>query len=321
MTLPTAPAVPVDSGGTIAFGSYAGRVRHVDWAPAARRRGWRFRSWKRWHYVSIAGPEIVLAVAVVDLGWSGSAFAYLFDRTGRRLLADVSVVGLPGRAASVAPVPGGTTSTGFRSRRLYVRLVAYDAGQWRLEARSPAMTVDATLQETPAGPTLCALAPVPGGVADCTHKTPALRVVGVAGAGGAVFDLQGCTGALDHTSGLLAHDTRWRWASATDGKLALNLTEGFTAPYENALWAHGELHLLGPVRFSFDPAGNGPWRITGEQGAVDLEFHPEGQRRKRVNLVVAESSYLQPIGTFRGTVAGRAIDALVGVTEDHVARW
>lgn len=320
-TLAQAPPSPVDAGGRIAFGTYQGRVERIDWAPVAPGPAWRLRRWKRWHYVSIAGPEVVLAVAVVDLGWAGTGFCYLFDRTRRRLLADVEVVGPPGRAASVSPVPGGPVPTRFGSRRLHVHLAADGLGGWRLEARCPALTVDATLRES-AAPTLCAVAPVPGGVADCTHKTPALTVEGIAGAGGARFDLSGCHGALDHTSGLLARATRWRWASGTDGRLALNLTEDFTAPHENALWVEGSLRRLGPVRFAFDAASpESPWHITADDGSVDLEFVPEGRREKRTRLVVAESSYVQPVGSFRGTAGGVAVDMLPGVTEDHVARW
>jgi hypothetical protein len=144
----------------------------------------------------------------------------------------------------------------------------------------------------------------------------------VASTGGTTFELDRCVGALDHTSGLLARRTRWRWASATDGRLSLNLTEDFTAPYENVLWVEGELRRLGPVRFSFDAGEpDAPWRIDAPDGSVHLEFRPEGRRHKRTALLVAESSYLQPIGTFHGTVDGVAVDGVPGVTEDHLARW
>ncbi|HLX89478.1 MAG TPA: DUF2804 domain-containing protein [Acidimicrobiales bacterium] len=319
--LPTAPPAVV-ADGTIPFGTYSGRIGSIDWSrlglPARRLR----RRHKRWHYVSVAGPEVVLAVAVVHVGWAGSAFAYLFDRTTRRLLADLEVVA-PQARARVSPSPDAPASTTFRSRRLHVRLVATQRGRWRLEARSPGLTIDATLDETDAGPTMCALAPVAGGVADCTHKTPALRVEGVAGAMGAVFDLSSCHAALDHTDGLLARSTRWRWASATDSRIALNFTEDFTAPHENACWVDGRITALGPVRFEFDPARpESPWRIRSTSGdEVDLEFLPEGRRERHTSLLVASSRYVQPIGTFQGSVAGAEVRGLVGVTEDHAARW
>ncbi|HUY64589.1 MAG TPA: DUF2804 domain-containing protein [Acidimicrobiales bacterium] len=319
--LPPAPSAAV-SGGEVAFGAYVGRCADVDWSGAATKAAWRLRQWKRWHYVSITGPEVILAVAVVDLGWAGSCFTYLFDRRQGRLLADLSMTAPGGRGITVAGPSGGGALTECRSRRLFVQLRGEDGGRWRLEARSPACTVDATLVETDAGPTMCAVAPVPGGVADCTHKTPALAVEGLASAGGVRFDLHGATGALDHTSGLLARTTSWRWASAGDRRSAFNLTEGFTAPVENVLWHEGQVQALGPVQFAFDPRRpQAPWAITGPSGSVDLEFVPEGIRASDVRLVVARSRYVQPVGTFRGTVGGVRIEAMAGVTEDHLARW
>lgn len=318
--LVAAPASPIDHDGKIAFGTYRGVTGPVDWFAGKSRPGPR-RRWKRWHYVSVAGPQAVLAVAVVDLGWTGSAFAYLFDRRSRSLLADLSVVVPPGRRVEVSPEPAGRARTLCTSRKLFVRLTRSESG-WRLEARSPALTVDATLHESPSVPTLCAVAPVPGGVVDCTHKTPMLRVEGLATSGALSFDLDGYSGAIDHSTGLLGHDTRWHWASGSSSELALNLTEGFTAPAENALWSHDTLELLPPVKFSFDRAdASSPWRIADESGAVELVFTPEGRRTKRTNLVVAMSDYVQPIGTFDGQVNGVRIAGLPGVTEDHSSRW
>jgi hypothetical protein len=42
---------------------------------------------------------------VVDVGWTGAAFAYLFDRRAGRLLADVTTDSFPRHAAHVADQP------------------------------------------------------------------------------------------------------------------------------------------------------------------------------------------------------------------------
>ena len=66
---------------------------------------------------------------------------------------------------------------------------------------------------------------------------------------------------------------------------------------------------------------------TSEDGLLDLQFTPEGARQESKNLLVAASYYIQPIGTFRGTVRAHAgaapvaVDALLGVTEDHRSKW
>jgi hypothetical protein len=322
LDLPAAPATAVSADGTIAFGTYRGHTGPVDWSAVGRSQGRRAGAWKRWHYVSVAGSDVVAAVAVIDLGWAASAFGYLFDRTRRLLVADTSVLGLPRLAARVADRPSQDAATTFRSPGARVALTRSAGGSWALSASMKGLAVEAELHESEGSATLCAVAPVPGGVADCTHKTPGLRVEGIASAGGRVVDLAGHVAAIDHTTGLLARNTDWRWASAAGGGVAINFTEGFTAPAENAVWVGPRLERVGPVRFDFDATDPGaPWHIASDDGTVDLVFTPEGQRREDRSLGFAASRYVQPIGTFRGRAAGVAVDSLAGVTEDHTARW
>lgn len=66
--LPPAPPSPVGPGGEIALGAYLGHTGPIDWSRAGRSAPWRALHWKRWHYVSIAGPAFVAAVAIVDVG-------------------------------------------------------------------------------------------------------------------------------------------------------------------------------------------------------------------------------------------------------------
>ena len=56
-------------------------------------------------------------------------------------------------------------------------------------------------------------------------------------------------------------------------------------------------------------------------GRVDLTFRAEGYRAQTVDLKVIFSRYVQPFGTFSGTVNGIAVEDLPGVAEDHAARW
>ena len=60
---------------------------------------------KRWHYIGLGNQQLFIGLAIVDLGWTGTAFAYLFDRRQRRLLADWSQDGLPGLQVQVGDAP------------------------------------------------------------------------------------------------------------------------------------------------------------------------------------------------------------------------
>ena len=71
------------------------------------RRGLqRVRTEKCWHFTCIAGPEWIIGLAIVRLGYGGAAFAYLFDRESRRFVFDESTLAPPIIAAKIADRPG-----------------------------------------------------------------------------------------------------------------------------------------------------------------------------------------------------------------------
>lgn len=322
MTLPTAPATPLLPDGTPAFGAYEGMCRRVSWDGIRGAPGpvWRFLHAKKWHYVSIAGPRVVFAMAIVNLGWVGSAFAYVFDRVDRVLRVNLSFTGLP---PLVADRPGEGAVSTVSGRGAHLRLERPEGSSlWRLHGRWRSLAIDATLDAAAAAPTLCAVARIDGGAANCTHKTPCLPAAGTIVADGVTYTLDHHTAALDHTVGLLARDTRWKWVSAAAPGVAVNLIQGFNGPVENAVWLDGTIHAVGPAEILYDVSTpRSPWRIRTADGGVDLVFTPEGERSEDIDLVVAASRYTQPIGTFRGKLLSKEVDGLVGVTEDHVARW
>ena len=142
------------------------------------------------------------------------------------------------------------------------------------------------------------------------------------------FDLDGTWAAVDASNGLLARNTAWRWASAHRPDIGFNLQQGYFGAQENVLWLDGQPIALGAAHFDFDAAQPmSPWHVRTEDGLLDLVFTPEGARRDDRDLGFAASRYVQPVGTFSGTVAAgpgqplREVRNLLGVTEDHFSRW
>jgi len=335
--LEAAPPSPIGPDGRPRLGAYRGYAGRVAWGDLFRapwRDPWRLNPvWrtlhhKRWHYASVATERCVVAVAIIHVGYAASAFAYVFDRRERRLLADLSFTELP-RAATYTDRPGPGARSRFSSRRASFHIErAQGAASWRVTGQGPeGLVIDATLDAHASPAPLCAIAAIDGGLANCTHKTVGLAATGEVVVAGARLPLTGGHGALDHTSGLLARDTRWRWASASSRHLSLNLVEGFNGPVENVVWIDDTLVPVGPVSFHYDRhATSRPWSIRAADGTLELDFMPEGERREDKDLGVAKSWYVQPIGTFSGVIRprGRApieVNDLIGVTEDHVARW
>ncbi len=328
MTLPPAPRRIVDGQGQPALGRFAGRAEVIDWsalAPPLRRSAWwrRFHH-KRWHYVSMAAGDLFCAVAIVDLGWTSTAFAYAFERRQRKLVASFSQDGVPGLSASLAGHAGGDSSFRFLDKRIAMRAAA-DGGM-TLTLRCGDFCMDASFR--PRAPLVLAVGTVEGGSVHATQKSPGCTLAGSVRFDGRTVSLDGGVASVDYSNGLLARNTDWRWASAHNMALGFNLQSGYFGGNENVLWLDGKLIPLGDASFDFnkqDPLA--PWHISTSDGLLDLRFEPEGMRAENKDLLVAASSYVQPIGVFRGMVrasadsAAVAVSGLVGVTEDHQSRW
>lgn len=324
------PPAEVVVDGKPAHGRYAGRIARIDWSPLRPRPGWLWRRLhhKRWHYVGLGDDAVFIGVAIVDLGWASSAFAYLFDRRSRTLLADWSQDGLPGLQAGVSDAPLAGANAWFRSpgARLSLRHKAGDRLNLQVATRS--LRVEAELDLSHMPQPLLAIGRITGGPAHATQKTTALPVLGWASAGGRRFELDSAWAAVDASNGLLARNTAWRWASAHRPGIGFNLQQGYFGNQENLLWLDGQPIALGAARFDFDAAQPlAPWRVHTDDGLLDLVFTPEGARAASKHLGFASSRYVQPIGCFDGHVSAgpgcvrHDVRSLTGVTEDHHSRW
>lgn len=332
MMLPNAPDWVVGADGQPLFGRYAGQAAGFDWSALAgthaRNPLWRRFHHKRWHYVALGNEQIFCAVAIVDLGWISTCFAYAFDRRDGDMLANFSqdgLPGLPGLAASLAANADGRST--FKAKGTRICIEGLGEGRYRLELVSPYLEIDAEFGPGNA-PLLLATGPIEGGSVHATQKSSGLPLTGQVRLWRGEYSLDGGVASFDYSNGLLARNTAWRWASAHSLDLGFNLQAGYFGAHENALWLDGQVYPLGAAHFIYDqhdPLAS--WHIFTEDDLLEVFFTPEGARRQDKNLVVAASKYVQPIGTFTGWVRSsvdapkRVITNLVGVTEDHTSRW
>jgi hypothetical protein len=308
---------------------------------------------KRWHYTSVASPEVFFACAIVDAGYIGTAFAYVVDRrTGAMhewttllplsrgiAIADSSIQGI-----TRVEQPGwGYIELGNDDKRglrtidaklegtlgarpkppLRVKLEIWDWG----EEPDPVVVVE----ESARGRWLY------------THKCYGLEAGGTVHCGDIDCHIRQGEGhaGLDWNLGYRPYETWWNWAAgggfSTDGtRVGFNLTahRRWDGGQENAhdatdcgLWIDGRCIKLDRVEFEYQPrAILQPWRIRDADGLVDLEFSPSGKRSDDVNFGVVVSQFLQPYGVFRGTLRTpegdeKELTDVFGVTEQHFAKW
>ncbi|HET7786946.1 MAG TPA: DUF2804 domain-containing protein [Myxococcales bacterium] len=325
--LSAAPERLLDGDGVPRFGLYAGAIADAGLAGLEDAPGLVQRRLmeKKWQYLFVATPEVMLALAVIDCGYLSTGMCAVFDRGGRRLLVDENPV-LPPLCAQVSDGPGEMSARLF-GPRIEARLQRTPKGL-SVKAKWVHAQVDLLLDVARAPPPISAVASVGApGRFDFTQKTVLVPAEGEVRAANVRFPVHGQLAGLDYTHGLLARETAWRWAfgSGRSGlrQVGFNFSDGFLqGEGENAIWLDGEPRAVGPVTFAFDPESPlGPWRVQSRDGRVDLVFQPEGYRRQTVDLKVILSRYLQPFGTFSGSLDGVGIEGVPGVTEDHAARW
>ena len=128
-----------------------------------------------------------------------------------------------------------------------------------------------------------------------------------------------CRAVVDDSAGYHERHTSWRWSAgvgrAEDGRsvgwnLVAGIHDGLDAS-ERTLWLDGEPHEVGPVDFADDLS------------AVDgLRFREWCAREENVNRLLFRSRYRQPFGSFSGELpGGPPLAEGHGVMEQHDVRW
>lgn len=345
--LDPAPSSPVVRGRP-AFGTYVGTCERTELELGSRgvSRLGRLLGEKGWQWFAVADSSLAVGGAIVDAGVFATAFCWLVDRASGRLVADESRL-LPGLAVSLAGTPTRGQIARVRSLRSNEPLTVDRVDDAvAVTGRLGSLELDCRIHAEPER-AITAVCPVAGGhpaAVNVTQKEVSLSASGTVSIDGRRHELTEAVGLLDHTHGLLARETNWRWAMGVgevDGNLVgFNLVSGFNDDLENVRWFGDERRALGRVTHDY-PADPGSatvtaggtstdtadgtsadeWRVRSDDGTTDLRLDVAAERAERTDVGLIASSYRQPVGTWSGRLDGRAIDDCVGVAEIHHARW
>ncbi len=145
-----------------------------------------------------------------------------------------------------------------------------------------------------------------------TRKTP-VRVTGVID--GLDIDSPGLS---DESAGHHARVTQWSWSagcgiSESGNAVTWNLVDGVhdsPSNSERTVWVDGVPREVGPVTFAEDLSQVG-----------ELQFQPEAERSRHDRMILIDSKYRQPFGTFTGSLPGVPLSSGYGVMESHDVRW
>lgn len=304
-------------------------------------RQWPHRKWldcNQFQYIGLISDDLLIGCALGDIRYLGFAFAYTYQPSTGELVEFSSKVPL-GRGVALTKRPLDGIGE-FRSGGNVIRMAA------DINPRLVTMSIDLTsglkvnamfnLDDEPRFQpmALCTRTATNGWT--FTQKIAGVRATGHARGTFGEVDLAeiGAYAHYDYTVGFMRRETFWNWAcfsGAAEGHdVGLNLSCGVneTSFSENCIWVDGELIPVGLAQFAYDraqPHGR-PWRVTTSDGAVDLDFVPEGLHEEKINAFLVASNFKQVFGRFNGclrTADGREI-AIVdqyGFVEDQYAKW
>lgn len=334
--LPSPPSTLIDREGAPRFGAYAGPLGPVDFAAldALRAHGplWTAVHHKRWVYVLVASQQHLIAAAIVDLGYAGTAFVSVVDRQTRAMLYDHSAFTAPNLVKVSRRAEQGCDATfrGPGARLALTRPVG--SRRYTLAVDTSRASIRATLDTQNAPLPVVALSPVSGGAVNVTTKRVLMAAHGALSVDGESYRFDDAHGGMDYTNGLLARETSWRWAMgmgmAQDGRpVGFNLVAGFNDERECVVWVDGVIAPVSGVRFDFDPRRPlGNWTIRSSDDRVALTFRGDTKHEARARLGIVRSSFVQPMGVFSGHVStpdqaqAKVVD-VPGVVEDQTAKW
>ncbi len=279
---------------------------------------------KAWIYAATLNDDFFAAMAIVDAGYVGTAFAYLYDRkTGFFLEEKIT------KPFAFADDFAPSLQTRW--------LIADDHRRWEISpdshnlvCRFTSDTWHLTLDLTSGQPGLNALCPSSGRPFNYTFKNTCMPVQASVRANQQQWEHSGASGCIDFSAGYPPRKTIWNWASfigqtSAGQPFGLNLVAHHNDGLENALWLDGKIIPAGQAFFDYEkPMEKNHTRLTVPDLNLELLFTPEGCRRENLNAIVIVSDFVQPFGSFTGSFeyAGQKINAGgVGVVEDHRAVW
>lgn len=289
----------------------------------------RYFHYKQFQFICVTGSDWLLAVAIADIRYANSGFAYLYQFDSNKAISKgLLLPGALGCQMSDSP-SAGEAKQQFGAYKVAINTSAAD---WCLSIDTQELKADLTITKASQMP-LALCAPTGYNGFTYTEKSNALKVSGKLELQGKPLDLTQALAGYDFSAGFMRRQTSWRWASISgmvDGKaFGLNMAAGVneTGLCENALWFDGHIQHLSPASFVFDRKNDKKqWQVSSLCGEVQLEFTPLYCRQEKVNIGLLASNFRQYVGLYSGFVwlqngTRLELDAVKGLAEDHYAKW
>jgi hypothetical protein len=310
----------------------------------------RHFNFKRFQYFGGISGDLIFGCALADLRYLGAAFVYVYRTSDKKMLTWQFKRPLAYGLTMTNRPDNGVSTFKTGKRKINMRYQLNSQGERRKileidfgkELRIQAETLELPSFEEMA---LCTPTAVNGWV--YAQKTAALAATGEIDCALGKFNLEkiACYGHHDFSAGYMRRETFWNWAcfsgnsyscsekhsENTNDKPALGLNVSWgvneTGYSENCFWVGDKLHQLPQVQFKFDRDNeNSTWRVSSENGQIDLSFVPEGMHKEHLNAQFMATNFKQIFGKFKGHLITSDgirydIEDQYGFVEDQYSKW
>ena len=292
--------------------------------------GWRKHlKYKKFKFCSIQHEHYSLGVAVVDIGWAGHGFFYIYDHTSDEVLEWNAITPFA-RNTKVDEQPLFNHSH-FSNNPYQIEMQHANGARYITVTKHGEILLSA--RTFCAGTTPLSLCS-PNGINGWTY-TQKLTTLGCEGffinKKGQTIQFNDRTfTALDDTCGFLRPETAWFWLSCSfwddqNNRIGINLASGVNESFgnENSLWINGRLYALSDVLFQ--QISDAQWSIQSLDKTLNLIVDTGWRRFENLNLRLVGSQFSQWQAKISGTILQDGQEVVLnneyGLIEQHYAKW
>ena len=290
---------------------------------------------KEWDWYQVSDGEKALQFTFGHASYAGQVGVMLFDFAKGEKIFTKDVI---------LPLPFGSLGLGRSAEEDGVLL--YDKkGMWmRLEKKGDSWILACKCEDFAAEVTLTCNNPnamvinIPFHESATAfyynHKINCLTAKGKAQAYGKEYLFEeNAWGLLDWGRGVWPFHNEWYWSSASgwlgDEVFGFNLGCGFgntENATENALFYKKQIHKLGRVKIQPGTPYNQPWKLTDEDGRLDITLNPVYDRTTATKLLWVDNSCHQMFGQFTGFAVlddgtRLQVEGITGFAEHAINNW
>lgn len=291
---------------------------------------------KSFQFIGINNQDVMIGLAVVDLGWVGNGFFYIYDKRTHSV-QELSAL-QPLAHKTTIENPADQARSIFQKGDFKIEINRADQERIVKVTKAKQCLLEATIDLSQVEPlALCN----PTGATGWTYtqKQTAEEVRGYYLHQGHRVEISpesGFLAATDDSCGYLSYRTSWHWLSvsatlANHQRIGLNFAMGVNQGFgtENALWIDSQIFEIPPIMFEKieDDAQNqgSTWRVYSADHSVDLMVKTGWCRQESLNLGLVASHFNQWVSSVYGMIVceGQTIvlNGEMGLLEKHFAKW